>query len=128
MRLQSRNDHRRWSAQLHRDQGTSPAEQQDPLIGLRPYADQIGGLVISCGKGEVAELGRLYDETIGWVYPMMRRASHDDAAAVTLTMAAYRQIWIGSPAFDSMSGCAVTWVMRQVRQQFGAIPNADVGV
>ena len=127
MRLQQRIDHRRWSAQLRRDRRTSPAEQQDPSTGLRPYADQIGGLVIGCGKGDVAELGRLYDETIGWVYPMMRRASQDDAAAATLTMGAYRQIWIGSPVFDSTSGCAVSWVMRQVRQQFVAIPNAGVG-
>lgn len=125
MRFQQRIDHRRWSAQLRRGRRTMPTEQQ----GVRSYADQIGRLVSGCGQGDVTELGRLYDETIGWVYPMMCRVARGDpSSAATLTMNAYQRIWISSPVFDSTSECAVRWVMRQVRPQLIAIPNAGVDV
>lgn len=75
---------------------------------------------MGCGRGDVTELGGLYDETVGWVYPMARRVSRDDESAALLTKDAYQRIWITSPQFDPASTCAVSWVARQFRAQITA--------
>lgn len=101
-----------------RRSASRPLRRADPAPLGRPcYGDDLRRLLLSCGAGEIAALGRLYDETVGWVYPMVCRATPDRTAATTLATDVYRRIWIRSPHFDATAACAVGWVLRQVRDQ-----------
>lgn len=80
-------------------------------------AEWLRELIVGCGRGELAELERLYDATIRWIYPMACLVSVDYPSADRLTAGAYRRIWLESPGFDPASGCAVSWVFRQVRDE-----------
>lgn len=123
MTTHRRGDHLFWSTRCDRDGGPGATDVQEMPRSPRPrhsYAEQIRDLLMGCGRGEVTELGGLYDETIDWIYPLARRMSRDDESAALLTQDAYQRIWIASPQFDPASTCAVSWVGRQLRGQLTA--------
>lgn len=123
MRLQQRSDHRVWSERCERDgepRVTGRAESPRSPFPARSYGERIRDLLLECGRGDVSALGRLYDETIAWVYPLACRVSPDTESATLLTKDAYQRMWTTSPRFDPGSTCAVSWVARQFREQLTA--------
>lgn len=86
---------------------------------------RIGELVARCGAGEVAALGLLYDETIGWVYPLACRAATESSTADALTMSVYLNLWTDSPAFRLGTDSAMRWVLERLAQHLG--PNGAHG-
>jgi DNA-directed RNA polymerase specialized sigma24 family protein len=85
------------------------------------YEAGVRGLLIGCGQGDMSALGRLYDETIDWVYPLVRGVKQDESSAAALTTDAYRRVWVESPRFGPSSGCALSWILRQIREAFAAV-------
>jgi hypothetical protein len=123
MEHEQRSHHRLWSVRDGRGKRAVAADTQDTLQSPFPspsYAERIRVLLLGCGRGELADLGRLYDETIEWVYPMVCGVTPDGDAAVQLAKDAYQRIWTASSQFDPASSCAVSWVSRQLREQFTA--------
>lgn len=127
MEPERRGDRGSWSVRRRRTQAATVATGATEMRLLTrfpgcSYAERIGELLLGCGRGELADLGRLYDETIAWVYPMACGVARDGDAALRLTKDAYQRIWTVSPQFDPGPGCAVRWVTRQLREQFTGGP------
>ncbi|GGB24392.1 hypothetical protein GCM10011492_12930 [Flexivirga endophytica] len=75
---------------------------------------RLGALLTQCAASEVTAMGVLYDETIGWVYPLACRAAEDTSGAQELTQAFYLHLWADSRQFRQDTDSAVTWVLQRL--------------
>lgn len=83
----------------------------------RSRGERWGALLVRCAHGDVAALGALYDDTVGWSYPLVHQASTDVTTAESLAKAFYLQIWQDSALFRPGTDSAVAWVLQRLGHQ-----------
>lgn len=104
------------------DHGSLPPKPS-PLGEYRSRGERLGALLARCGHGDVTALGALYDETIGWTYPLACQAGVDSATADALTQAFYVHVWIDSGQFRRGTDSAVAWFLTRLGRDLGVGSN-----
>lgn len=82
----------------------------------------VGDLVLRCGRGDEAALGRLLDLFYAPVLADAVRRGRprpDDA----LVSEAFVLLWRAAPTFDPSTHCAVEWSMAQLTQDGAGSPR-----
>lgn len=80
----------------------------------RSRGERWGALLVRCARGDVAALGALYDDTVGWSYPLVHQAATDVTTAESLAKDFYLQIWQDSALFRPGTDSAVAWILQRL--------------
>lgn len=89
----------------------------------RSRGERWGALLTRCAGGDVAALGALYDETVGWSYPLACQATADPTVAESRAKDFYLQLWQDSAQFRPGTDSAVSWVLQRLGRQLKPDPK-----
>lgn len=107
----------------HDGEMLNPAELQRGPEGLVPSSRELAALLRAIRDGDLDALRRLYDGTGTLVFGLLRTALRDQDRAAEATERCFLWVWRTAPTLDPGHPCALTFLLRAVRQELEDHPQ-----